>query len=167
MSKRLIDFFILLFFLANLTFMLSQVWRMITVNNEPVEPHLESGREQVRHGVFPQEDDIEKINDAHWFGRYQAAKSGEKARGYKVGEWTIGAELLANAPEAAALGKITGLLFSDNAEKSLVIVEHGGKQTGYGVGDRLVGSNAVIVRILKNKILLDENGYYAALTFKE
>lgn len=91
---------------------------MITVNNEPVEPHLESGREQVRHGVFPQEDDIEKINDANWFGRYQAAKSGEKARGYKVGEWAIGAELLANAPEAAALGKITGLLFSDNAEKA-------------------------------------------------
>ncbi|MGQ9883764.1 type II secretion system protein N [Serratia marcescens] len=49
----------------------------------------------------------------------------------------------------------------------MVIVEHGGKQTGYGVGDRLAGSNAVIVRIVKNKILLDENGYYATLTFKE
>ncbi|MBO2006899.1 hypothetical protein J4732_11590 [Serratia marcescens] len=60
---------------------------------------------------------------------------------------------------------MAGLLFSDNAKK-LVIVEHGGKQTGYGVGDRLAGSNA-IVRIVKNKILLDENGYYATLTFKE
>ncbi len=157
----------LLFFLANLAFMLPLGWRMMAGDGATVEPHFESARGQVRHSAFPQEDDIGKINDAHWFGRYQAAKSGEKARGYKVGEWTIGAELLANAPEAAALGKITGLLFSDNAEKSLVIVEYGGKQTGYGVGDRLVGSNAVIVRILKNKILLDENGYYAALTFKE
>ncbi|MBF4190314.1 hypothetical protein ISX56_34165, partial [Serratia ureilytica] len=59
------------------------------MNNEPVEPHLESGREQVRHGVFPQEDDIEKINDAHWFGRYQAAKSGEKARSILFGKVLI------------------------------------------------------------------------------
>lgn len=140
---------------------------MMAGDGAPVEPSHENAPGPGHHIVFPQEEDIGKINDAHWFGRYQAAKDGEKAHGYKVGEWAIGAELLANAPEAAALGKIAGLLFSDNAKKSLVIVEHGGKQTGYGVGDRLAGSNAVIVRIVKNKILLDENGYYATLTFKE
>ncbi|WP_279329091.1 type II secretion system protein N [Serratia marcescens] len=167
MSKRLTDLLILLFCLINLAFMLQLGWRVVAGDGAPVEPSRENARGPVRHSVFPQEDDIGKINDAHWFGRYQAAKNGEKAQGYKVGEWAIGAELLANAPEAAALGKIAGLLFSDNAKKSLVIVEHGGKQTGYGVGDRLAGSNAVIVRIVKNKILLDENGYYATLTFKE
>nr|WP_301286124.1 type II secretion system protein N [Serratia nevei] len=161
------DLFILLFCLVNLVFMLHQGGRMLAIDNASVAQRPENARGPAGRIAFPQEDDIGEINGAHWFGRYQAAKNGEKARGYKVGEWAIGAELLANAPEAAALGKIAGLLFSDNAKKSLVIVEHGGKQTGYGVGDRLAGSNAVIVWIVKNKILLDENGYYATLTFKE
>lgn len=140
---------------------------MATADKAIAEPRGEYARGQVRHIAFPPEYDVGKINGAHWFGRFQETRGDEKARGYKVGEWDIGAELLANAPEAAARGKITGLLFSDNAKKSLVIIEHAGKQTGYGIGDRLAGSNAVIVRILKNKILLDESGYYATLTFKE
>lgn len=91
---------------------------MMAGDGAPVEPSRENAPGPGRHIVFPQEEDIGKINDAHWFGRYQAAKDGEKAHGYKVGEWAIGAELLANAPEAAALGKIAGLLFSDNAKKA-------------------------------------------------
>lgn len=90
---------------------------MMAGDGAPVEPSRENAPGPGRYIVFPQEEDIGKINDAHWFGRYQAAKDGEKAHGYKVGEWAIGAELLANAPEAAALGKIAGLLFSDNAKK--------------------------------------------------
>ncbi|MDF8348133.1 hypothetical protein P5G89_06205 [Serratia nevei] len=98
--------------------MLQLGWRMMAGDGAPVEPSRENAPGPGRHIVFPQEEDIGKINDAHWFGRYQAAKDGEKAHGYKVGEWAIGAELLANAPEAAALGKIAGLLFSDNAKKA-------------------------------------------------
>lgn len=140
---------------------------MIAEDGEAIKLSRENVRGSVHYISFPQEDDIGKINNAHWFGHYQIAKDGEKVHAYRVGDWAIGAELLANAPEAAALGKIAGLLLSDNAKKSLVIVEHDGKQTGYGIGGRLVGSNAVIVRIVKNKILLDENGYYVTLTFKE
>lgn len=140
---------------------------MITGNNAADELSREYTRSSMRHIAFPLQDDIGKINDAHWFGRYQTGKDGAKVRKYKVGEWAIDAELLANAPQASVSGKIAGLLFSNIAKKSLVIIEHGGKQTSYGTGDRLAGSNAVIVQIVKNKILLDENGYYATLTFKE
>lgn len=140
---------------------------MITGNHAIDELSREYTRGSIRHIAFPQQDDIGKINDAHWFGRYQTGQDGVKVRKYKVGEWAIDAELLANAPQASVPGKIAGLLFSDIAKKSLVIIEYGGKQTSYSTGERLAGSNAVIVRIVKNKILLDENGYHATLTFKE
>ncbi len=166
MIKQFIVFFISFFFLANLVFIFLQVWKIVNIDESVIKESGESASGQVRRVEFPLEDDIEKINSTSLFGRYEEARGG-RPRGYKVSEGEISTELIDNVPESRSAGKITGLLFSDNAKKSMVIVEHAGKQTGYGVGERIAGSNAVILRILKNKILLDENGYYGTLVLKE
>lgn len=163
MSKRFIGYIILLFFLLNLGFIGFQVWKIAHIGAAILPPLVGP-----RYVGFPAPDDTSIISAANLFGRYEQTKGAEeKVTKYKVRPQGITDEIIKYAPESQLTGKITGLLLSSNENKSLVIIERSGKQTGYGMGDRIVDSNVVILRILQNKIVLNENGYYASMILKD
>ncbi len=164
-KKRLVHVTMFLFFLMNMLFILHQMWSIFTMEVSP--KHIRNKSAVESHVEFPSKAEVMEMNNMHLFGRYQEEKDGSNSSGYKVGMHDITPELMAKVPDSALVGKISGLLYSDNAQKSLVIIESAGKQAAYGVGDRLSENNAIILRILQDKILLNEKGYYTTLKFKE
>ncbi|VEI17127.1 Cholera toxin secretion protein epsC [Serratia plymuthica] len=168
MSKRFIVFFISFFFLANAVFIFSQLLKIYRIDQTDVSSRDNIVPERGRYVSFPAQDDIEKINNADFFGRYgENREEGNNGKSYKVSSQGINDDVINNAPETRLAGKITGLLFSDNHKHSLVIIERSGKQASYGMDDRIANSNVVVLRILQDKILLDENGYYALMILKD
>ncbi|MBL3525159.1 general secretion pathway protein GspC [Serratia plymuthica] len=168
MSKRFIVFFISFFFLANAVFIFSQLWKIYRIDQADVSPQRNFVPERGRYVGFPAKDDIEKINNADFFGRYGESRGeGNNGVSYKISSQGISDDVINNAPETRLAGKVTGLLFSDNPKHSLAIIERSGKQASYGMGDRIANSNVVVLRILQDKILLDENGYYALMILKD
>ncbi|MEE4409825.1 MULTISPECIES: type II secretion system protein N [unclassified Serratia (in: enterobacteria)] len=168
MSKRFIVFFISFFFLANVVFIFSQLWKIYRIDQAGVLSRSNIVPAERHYVGFPAQDDIEKINNAEFFGRY-GERQGDRNNGmsYKISSQGLNDDVINNAPETRLAGRITGLLLSDDHKHSLVIIERAGKQASYGMGDRIAGSNLVILRILQDKILLDENGYYASMIFKD
>ncbi|MGB8667480.1 MAG: type II secretion system protein N, partial [Serratia inhibens] len=138
------------------------------IDQEDVSSRRNIEAEERRYVGFPAQEDIEKINSADFFGRY-GERRGDRNNGmsYKISSQEINDDVINNAPETRLAGRITGLLLSDNHKRSLVIIERAGKQASYGMGDRIADSNVVILRILQDKILLDENGYYASMVLKD
>ncbi|WP_454877602.1 type II secretion system protein N [Serratia inhibens] len=168
MSKRFFIFFISFFFLTNVVFIFSQILKIYRIDQTDVSPRRNVVPENGRYVGFPAQDDIEKINSADFFGRYGENRGdGNKGVSYKISSQGPNDDVINNAPETRLAGKITGLLFSDNQKHSMVIIERAGKQASYGMGDRIADSNLVILRILQDKILLDENGYYASMILKD
>lgn len=163
MSKRFIGYVFSIFFILNLGFICFQTWKIAHIGTAILPPSVGP----TRYVGFPAPDDTSIIGTANLFGHYEQAKEfGEKQTRYKVRPQDITDEIINSAPESRLVGKITGLLLSSNENKSLVIIERSGKQNGYGIGDRIADSNVVILRILQNKILLNENGYYASMILK-
>lgn|GEM_PF-1010257 len=163
MSKRFIGYVFSFFFLLNLAFIFSQLWK-ITHIGAATEPAPAAPR----YVGFPAADDAGVIGALNLFGRYAQTKGGQRGEeGYRVRPQGITDQIIRDAPESRLAGKITGLLLSGNENKSLVIIERAGKQASYGIGERIIDSNAVILRILHDKILLNENGYYASMILKE
>jgi general secretion pathway protein C len=131
---------------------------------------LQAGKPKVNllSTAFPTDIDVNEINDADFFGRYNHAKKTDKDKfRFKVGGLGITDDVTHNAPESHFSGKITGILLSADDNKCLVIIEHAGRQASYSIGERIPDSHAVILKIFKGKILLDEDGYYKSMTIKE
>ncbi|MGF6190042.1 type II secretion system protein N [Serratia sp. 2723] len=70
--------------------------------------------------------------------------------------------LLLAAPRAKLRDSLVGVLISSNPAKSTAIIESGGKQVSYGISDRIAGKFTVL-RILPDRVVINENGFYAAL----
>lgn len=167
MSKHFV-FFISFFFLVNVVFIISQLFNIYRVVQVDASLRHNIVPENGRYVGFPAKDDIEKINAVGFFGRHEEIRGGgNDGMSYKVNLQGINDDVINNAPETRLAGKITGLLLSDNHKYSLVVIERAGKQASYGMGDRIADSNVVILRILQDKILLDENGYYASMILKD
>lgn len=71
-------------------------------------------------------------------------------------------ELLLLAPRATLNEKIVGILFSTQQSRSIAIIESGGIQKSYLLGDKISGQFPVL-RILTDRVIIDDNGFYAAL----
>lgn len=70
--------------------------------------------------------------------------------------------LLLDVPRAKLTATLVGILMSSNPAKHMVIIESAGQQTSYGLNDRIAGK-FTILRILQDRIVINENGFYAAL----
>lgn len=168
MRKRLVNFFISFLFIVSLIFIFYQMWKVSNVDaieNQRLVGGITSSESIV---LFPSESEVQEINDAYFFGKYMENENAAiKSKGFSVGAQEISEYVINNAPKTLLIGSITGLLLSGNDKKNLVIIERSGKQNSYSVGERIAGSNVVILRILEDKILLNENGYYALMFFNE
>lgn len=63
-----------------------------------------------------------------------------------------------NAPETTLNVRLVGLVASDRAELSAAIIEQGGNQRTYVVGERITNSRASVEQILPDRVLLDNGG---------
>lgn len=70
--------------------------------------------------------------------------------------------LLLAAPRAKLRDSLVGVLISSNPAKNLAIIDSGGKQASYAPSDR-IAEKFTILRILPDRVVINENGFYAAL----
>lgn len=70
--------------------------------------------------------------------------------------------LLLDAPRAKLRDRLVGVLISSNPAKNMAIIDSGGKQASYVQSDR-IGNKFIILRILPDRVVINENGFYAAL----
>lgn len=59
--------------------------------------------------------------------------------------------------------QLTGIIASNNPEKSLVIIAQNGKQQSYAMGDTISGSSAVIRRIEPQQVMIERAGSLESL----
>ncbi|OPJ99462.1 type II secretion system protein N [Serratia marcescens] len=71
-------------------------------------------------------------------------------------------ELLLLAPRATLSEKVVGILFSTQQARSMAIIESGGTQKSYQVGEKISGKS-IILRIFTDRVIINDNGYYASL----
>lgn len=71
-------------------------------------------------------------------------------------------DLLLLAPRATLSEKVVGILFSTQQTRSMAIIESGGTQKTYQVGEKISGKS-IILRILSDRVIINDNGYYASL----
>lgn len=74
--------------------------------------------------------------------------------------------LLMSAPRTKLKDSLVGVLMSSNSEKNMAIIESAGKQASYGPGD-LIAGKFTILKIFQDRVVINENGLYAALILKE
>lgn len=53
---------------------------------------------------------------------------------------------------------LTGVLASDQAERSIAIIINGGEESSYGIGDLVTGTQARLQDILPDRVILDNQG---------
>lgn len=70
--------------------------------------------------------------------------------------------LLLAAPRAKLRDSLVGVLISSNPAKNMAIIDSAGKQASYAPGDRIAGK-FTLLRILPDRVVINENGFYAAL----
>ncbi|WP_431223431.1 type II secretion system protein N [Serratia sp. L9] len=74
--------------------------------------------------------------------------------------------LLLAAPRAKVRDNLVGVLMSSNPEKNMAIIESAGKQASYGLNDRIAGK-FTILKIFQDRVVINENGFYATLVLQE
>lgn len=72
-------------------------------------------------------------------------------------------QLLLQAPLAKVNVRIVGIVSSRNPHKAMVIIEENNQQNSHVIGDKIGNQQYEVVRILTDRIIINENGYYAAL----
>ena len=63
-----------------------------------------------------------------------------------------------DAPETTLNVRLVGLVASDRPERSAAIIEQGGSQQTYIIGERIGNSRATVEQIFPNRVLLDNGG---------
>ncbi|WP_052130908.1 type II secretion system protein N [Erwinia typographi] len=91
----------------------------------------------------------------------QLSEKKEGRERFRVGP-NVSDELLLLAPRATLNEKIVGILFSTEQKRSIAIIDSGGTQKSYLLGDKIAGEFPVL-RILTDRVIIDDNGFYAAL----
>lgn len=67
-----------------------------------------------------------------------------------------------SCPTAEISASVVGLVSGDNHNKDIAIIRYLGKEAGYSVSDAL-DKDVNIVRIFRDRVIVDEHGYCAAL----
>ncbi|HGM5491622.1 TPA: type II secretion system protein N [Serratia fonticola] len=70
--------------------------------------------------------------------------------------------LLLAAPRAKLRDSLVGVLISSDPAKNMAIIDSGGKQASYAPSDR-IAEKFTILRILPDRVVINEHGFYAAL----
>ncbi|VTQ54708.1 Pectic enzymes secretion protein outC [Campylobacter jejuni] len=72
-----------------------------------------------------------------------------------------------SAVQSRLKAKVTGIITSTVASRSIAIIEHNGRQASYAINDAIEGTDAVITHILIDKVLVSLQGNQEMLRFDE
>lgn len=111
--------------------------------------------------VFPSESDEKDFAEL-----YPVTQSIDAKDRFRVSDPIDGDDLLLAAPRAKSKGNLVGVLISSKPEKNIAIIESGGKQLSYGLHDRIAGK-LTILKIFHDRVVINENGSYAAFILEE
>lgn len=99
-------------------------------------------------------------------GEAKPAEMGDTRERFRINGSTANDSLLLAAPLAQRQDRVVGILTSSNPLKNIAIIDSTGKQMSYGVNDRINGM-AAIIKIFEDRVVINENGFYAALVLSE
>jgi len=156
-KKYLAIFCVMSFFSFGLIFFLTS-WQMM--NSPVVKQEIIITPATKIPASFP---DIRSEKDLMGlFGTSRQTSAIDGKERFRIGQSVDDDTLLLAAPRAKIRDSLVGILTSSNMEKNMVIIESAGKQTSYGLGDRIAGKFSVI-RVFPDRVVINENGFYAAL----
>ncbi|WP_231591920.1 type II secretion system protein N [Yersinia massiliensis] len=131
----------------------------------PSELPLVVEKTSVRH----HKNDVEKhdVIDIGGLGIFPTGAEDTVKNIYRVGYLSLEDPLFLQAPLSHLPLNLVGVLSSSVHENSLAIIEQNKRQRSYIQGDELTEHNAVIVKILPDRIILNQQGYYKSLLLNE
>jgi general secretion pathway protein C len=88
--------------------------------------------------------DAASINQAQLFGQYN--------------KQSVAAPVVQDAPKSRLNVVLVGAVVSNQAEKSLAVIAHRGKQGTYGLGEQIDGTRATVKAILIDRIIISNAG---------
>lgn len=107
---------------------------------QPSSRNMPAGSQQARL-------DLSTLQNSHLFGRYQADVVAPVAK-----------PKLEDAPKSRLNLVLVGVVTSSDAGKSLAVVAKGGKQATYGINEVIVGTQAKVVQVQADRIIVDNSG---------
>ncbi len=88
--------------------------------------------------------DVSSINQAQIFGQYT--------------QQGVVTPVVQDAPKSRLNVVLVGAVVSNQAEKSLAVIAHRGKQGTYGLGEKIDGTRATVKAILIDRIIISNDG---------
>ncbi|GLS83475.1 type II secretion system protein GspC [Paraferrimonas haliotis] len=98
---------------------------------------------------------VSKLVDSHLFGEYDK-ETAEKPKEVVV-------EQVIDAPKTSLSLLLTGVVASTEQTRGLAIIEAGGSQETYGIGDTIKGQSASIKEVYADRIIITNRGRYETL----
>ncbi|NKI74127.1 hypothetical protein Dpoa2040_001361 [Dickeya sp. CFBP 2040] len=107
----------------------------------------------------------ESVTERHLFGESHAVES-DDATLFRVYDHPLSEYIIQNAPESDSPLKLTGIIYSLDANAAMITVESDNMQQDYRTGESISPGNEKILLVLPDKVIVDSNGYYRSLHFK-
>jgi len=63
-----------------------------------------------------------------------------------------------DAPETKLRLTLSGAVASDDPSIAVAVIENNGKQETYGIGDKIIGTRAVLNRVFRDRVLIKQSG---------
>ncbi|MCA7012895.1 type II secretion system protein N [Dickeya dadantii subsp. dieffenbachiae] len=106
------------------------------------------------------------VTERHLFGEPHVVESdGDNA--FRIYDHPLSEYIIQHAPESESPVKLTGIVYSVDADAAMITVASDDNvQQTYHAGDVLSPGNEKILLILMDEIIIDSNGYYRSLHFK-
>ncbi|WP_440877171.1 type II secretion system protein GspC [Thalassotalea sp. PLHSN55] len=89
---------------------------------------------------------IQKLQSLHLFGKYNE----------KPVEQTV--EEVKDAPETKLNLTLSATVASDDSATSAAVIENGGKQETYGIGDKISNTRATLEQVLTDRVIIKQSG---------
>lgn len=138
------------------------VWQTTTISvNHGEKSFLQQPKTHVAYPTMAVEQELAQLYGST--AQQPAKDSRERFRIQSVGD---NDSLLLAAPRARLNERLVGILTSSNPDKNIAIVDGGGKQSSYGLSDKIAGKFAIL-RIFDDRVVINEDGFYATLLLAE
>ncbi|MCI4184728.1 hypothetical protein MRO89_01930 [Dickeya dianthicola] len=105
------------------------------------------------------------VTERHLFGESHVVENdGDNA--FRIYDHPLSEYIIQHAPESESPVKLTGIVYSADANAAMITVESDKIQQTYHTGDMLSPDNEKLLLILPDEIIIDSHGYYRSIYFK-
>ncbi|MEI7253869.1 type II secretion system protein N [Dickeya dadantii] len=105
------------------------------------------------------------VTERHLFGESHVVES-DGDNPFRIYDHPLSEYIIQHAPESESPVRLTGIVYSVDANAARITIASNNIQQTYRAGDVLSPGNEKILLILTDEIIIDSNGYYRSLHFK-